>query len=164
MLVKLTNVLHLYLAHPVLLILYKMNYYTQIPMPTYPSHFTLRLFLDGPEPRRRVSTAVFLKDSGKVFQVFKAIRRGDEHHQTFNTVGDWIQSVMAIHKCRLVLEGINKSILQNEFRPVMIIPVVNTTDPIKMSQKAILERMTELLKQKQQITNELTSLMAQITA
>jgi hypothetical protein len=147
-----------------------MNFITTTPLPAYPSNFTLRLFLDDASfPPRRVSTAIFLKNSGKVFQVFKAPLRGAEHHQVFNTVADWIQSTTASHGCRLILEGSgwlsNKTALENEFHPVTIIPVANTPEPTtKMSKEAVLKRMAELLKQKEQIRTEMTSLMAQITA
>jgi hypothetical protein len=153
-----------------------MSFFAEQALPCYPSHFTLRLFKAG-EERHRVSTAVFHK--GQVLRVCFIDPSGQNPHyaqrQTFNTVGDWVQSVMAAYDCALVLEGMsdyywnikNKAALENEFRAITINPVAKATPtllkPAIMSQKAVLARMAELLVQQARADQELSELVAQIT-
>ncbi len=84
----------------------KMNFTADRPLPNYPSHFTLRLY-QAEHLQQRVSTAVFR--NGRVLQVFVRGTSGRwcdyERLNDFNTVEEWIQSVMTVHKCPLVLVG-----------------------------------------------------------
>jgi hypothetical protein len=153
-----------------------MSFFAERALPAFPSHFTLRLFQAGPE-RHRVSTAVFYKDQVLRVCFMDPSGRNTDYArpQTFNTVGSWIQSVMAAYDCPLVLEGMsadyywnikNKAALENEFRPIPINPVGKAVSSFKTAQpdqKAILARMAELLTQQSVIDQELSDLMAQIT-
>jgi hypothetical protein len=149
-----------------------MSFMAERPLGAFPPHFTLRLFQAGPE-RYRVSTAVF--HNSQVLRVCFIDPSGARTtHQTFNTVGDWIQSVMAAYDSPLVLEGLSnypnwnklhRSALQNEFRPITINPVGKAVSSFKTAQpdqKAVLARMADLLAQQSMIDQELNSLMNQI--
>jgi hypothetical protein len=151
-----------------------MSFMAERALPAYPTHFTLRLYKDDVEDTR-VSTAVF--HGGRVFQVYLQDASGEnvrDSRRHFSTVGDWIQSVMAIQGRTLYLDGMstfrwnskNLDLLNGEFRTIRINPVgkaVASLKPAKPDQKALLAHMAELLAQQSVIDQELNDLVKQIT-
>jgi hypothetical protein len=139
-------------------------------LPDFPSYFTLRLHLsDG----RRVATAS--PRNGEILQVYTEDTNGkyiySSYLQTFRTVSDWIDSVMTIHNQPLQLIGSaprwwrrdNNALMTTHYAPILLTPTTALVETTK-NKEVVLKRMAELLSQKNQITNELTALITQMTA
>jgi hypothetical protein len=124
--------------------------------------------------RGHVSTAVFRK--GKVLQVHllgpDRVPIPSGRLQEYNSVSNWIQSVMDIYNCRLFLKAESwdyyyddsDTLVGPEFRAVTIDPAAASPASSAQQHQNPLERMAELLTQKKAITNELNTLVAQMSA